>query len=368
MATVAVLGAGNGGLSSAAHLTLRGFDVRLYSRRPETLEAVSAAGGIELEGVAGEGFVPITTITNDLAEAVAAADIVELVTPTTAIEYYGAALARVLADAQPVFLNPGHTGGGLHLAHELRNAGFKGEIKTCEVASLTYACRLQGPGRVKIFSVATDLPFGAFPGKYADELLELVTKLYPNVVPAESVLETALHNLNAVEHPAQTILNAGWIEHTKGDYYFYREGTTPAVGRVIDAVDAERLELARALRVKTKSFVDLFCELGYTSESAAATGSSHLAMQESQPNWWIKGPASLDHRYIHEDVGNGLVPWAALGDVAGVDTTTMDNLIVLASLLNERDYSNVGLTLEKLGLEDVTLDTLPSFLYSGSAS
>lgn len=368
MATVAVLGAGNGGLSSAADLALRGFDVRLYSRRPETLEAVAAAGGIELEGAAGEGFVPIPVITNDLAEAVTGADVVELVTPTTAIEYYGAALAPVLGDNQPVFLNPGHTGGGLYLAHELRRAGFEGEIKTCEVASLTYACRLQGPGRVKIFSVATDMPFAAFPGKNAAELLELVRTLYPGVVPAESVLETALHNLNAVEHPAQTILNAGWIEHTKGDYYFYREGTTPAVGRVIDAVDAERLELARAFGVKTKSFVQLFYELGYTSESAAATGSSHAAMQESQPNWWIKGPTSLDHRYIHEDVGNGLVPWAALGDAAGVETPMMDNLIVLASLLNERDYSKVGLTLEKLGLEGVALETLPSFLYGGSAS
>jgi opine dehydrogenase len=187
------------------------------------------------------------------------------------------------------------------------------------------------------------------------------------VTPAASVLETALHNLNAVEHPPQTILNAGWIEHSKGDYYFYREGTTPAVGRVIDALDAERLELARALGVTTKSFVQLFYELGYTSESAAATGSSHAAMQESQPNWWIKAPSSLDHRYIHEDVGTGLVPWAALGDIAGVDTPTMDNLIVLASLINGRDYATDGLTIEKLGLQGMTLEKIPSFLHSGSA-
>jgi opine dehydrogenase len=367
MATVAVLGAGNGGLASAADLTLRGFDVRLFTRRPETLAAVVDAGGIELEGVAGEGFVPIATITSDLEEAVVGADMIELVVPTTAIEYYGTALAPTLKDGQPIFLNPGHTGGGLYLAHELRRAGFKGAIKTCEVASLTYACRLQGPARVKIFSTATSLPFAAFPGKHSSELLELAQTMYPGVQPAESVLETALHNLNAVEHPPQTILNAGWIEHTKGDYYFYREGTTPAVGRVIDAVDAERLTLAQALGVKTKSFVQLFFELGYTSETAAATGSSHAALQESQPNWSIKGPPSLDHRYIHEDVGTGLVPWAALGDLAGVDTPTMDNLIVLASLINGRDYATVGLTLGKLGLEGVTLEALPRFLQSGIA-
>lgn len=367
MPTVAILGAGNGGLASAADLTLRGFDVRLFSRRDQTLAPIVESGGIRLEGVAGEGFVPIDAVTSDLAVAVAGADVVELVVPTTAIEYYGAALAPVLADGQPLFLNPGHTGGALHLAHGLRRAGFSGEIRACEVASLTYACRVQGPGRVKIFNVATDLPFAAFPGRHADELFEVIRTLYPSITPADSVLETALHNVNAVEHPPQTILNAGWIEFSGGDYYFYREGTTPAVGRVIDALDSERLALARALGVRTKSFVEIFCEMGYTTQAAAATGSSYAAMQESEANWWIKAPASLDHRYLHEDVGTGLVPWAALGDVAGVDTPTMDNLIALGSLIAGRDYATVGLTLEKLGLDGVSLEELPRFLYTGGS-
>ena len=66
------------------------------------------------------------------------------------------------------------------------------------------------------------------------------------------MLETGFQDLNAVEHPAQTVCNAGWLEHTEGDYYFYCEGTTPAVARVIEAVDRERLALAAAAGVPTR--------------------------------------------------------------------------------------------------------------------
>jgi opine dehydrogenase len=366
MTSVAVLGAGNGGLASAADLRLRGHEVRLFSRRHETLASVINAGGIQIDGAAGEGFAKPNLITSDLGEAVTGADVIELVVPTTALAYYGATLAPLIEDRQVLFLNPGHTGGGLFLAQEMRRAGYVRDLRTCEVASLTYACRQQAPAQITVFSKAENLPFAAFPGRYAPELFEIISQLYPSIQMVESVLETALHNLNAVEHPPQALLNAGWIESSKGDYYFYREGTTPAVGRVIDALDSERLALARALGVGTKSFVDLFCELGYTTREAAATGSAYAAMQQSKPNWWIKAPISLDHRYLHEDVGHGLVPWAALGDLVAVDTPTMDDLIVLASLVNDRDYSKLGLTIERLGIAGVPAQMLGSFLYDGT--
>jgi opine dehydrogenase len=74
-------------------------------------------------------------------------------------------------------------------------------------------------------------------------------------------------------------------------------------------------------------------------------------MQESEPNRWMKGPANLDHRYVHEDVGWGLVPWIHLGRVLGVATPTMEALTVIASVANDIDYVRDGLTLERLGLD-----------------
>ncbi len=129
------------------------------------------------------------------------------------------------------------------------------------------------------------------------------------------------------------IMNAGWIEHTDGDFLFYSEGFTQAIGRVTAAVDAERMAVAKALGVPAMPFLDVFYNAGLTTKEARDSGDIARACQESEPNKTIKSPSSLDHRYVHEDVGYGLVPMAALGRLAGVPTPTIDALINLAGAL-----------------------------------
>jgi len=365
MKTIAVLGAGHGGCAAAADLTLRGYEVRLTSRRRETLAPLLERGGIELAGAAGEGFARVARITPDLTDAVTDADLLLVTVPTTAHGYYAAALAPCLAPQQIVMLNPGHTCGGLHFAAELRRQGVAWPARVCEAFTLTYGCRKTGPAAVKVMSVTTNLLFSAFPGRQRDELLAECRQAYPNLVPADNVLHGGFLNINAIEHPPQALLNVGWLEHTQGDYLFYYEGTTPGVGRAIDALEAERRAVAAALGIRTVDFYEIFWRAGYTTEAAAQTRSAYRCLQESAPNRWVKGPKSLDHRYIHEDVGYGLVPMAAFGRLAGVPTPVMDALIELASVVNGLDYRREGLTLARMGLEGVALPELERFLLEG---
>jgi opine dehydrogenase len=364
---IAVLGAGNGGCAAAADLRDRGFDVRLYSRSRERLEPMIDRGGLEMVGVRS-AFVPLATITDDLAAAIDGADLVMLAVPVSAHPNYAAALAPLLAPGQVVFLNPGHMGGGLFMTNEIHRLNGRTDVRTCEVTTLTYVCRLQGPSTVNVLQVVSNLAFAAFPGRHRDELYEAIKPLYPDIVPATSVLETGFLDINAVEHPPQIVCNAGWVERTGGDYLFYYEGTTPAVGRVIDAVDRERIAIAFAANVPTVPFVETFFRTGYTTESAMRAGSAHHALQESEPNRWIKGPPSLDHRYLHEDVGFALVPWSEMAAALGVPTPTIDSLVVLGSTLNGIDYRRSGLTLERLGLAGRDLRHLDPYLEHGLAA
>ena len=64
------------------------------------------------------------------------------------------------------------------------------------------------------------------------------------------MLKADLANLNAILHPPGMVCNAGWIEATAGKFGFYAEGSGPAAARVMDAIDHERLALARALGVR----------------------------------------------------------------------------------------------------------------------
>ena len=363
--TVAILGAGHGGFAAAADLTRRGYTVRLQARNPDRLKDLRARGGIEARGIV-QGHVPIPNTTTDVAEAVKGADLIMLVVPSVAHEPYARALAPLLDGSQPIFLNPGHTGGGLHFLRELRKAGYRGPIKTCETVSLTYVTRMEGPATVGIYSYIKQLGFGALPGKHTDEMFDLVKPLFPEIRKATSVIETALSNMNAVFHPPGMIMNAGWIQHTDGGFLFYKEGMTDAPGRVTAAVDLERIAVAKALGVRYVTFLDSFHNAGLTTKAARDSGDVSRACKESAPNATLKSPSSLDHRYVHEDVGYGLVPMAALGRLAGVATPTIDALVQLASLSMGINYARDGLTLEKLGLAGKTPSELISFVTEGA--
>jgi opine dehydrogenase len=362
--SIAVLGAGHGGCAAAADLGKRGYSVRLHARNAERLAPLRVQGGIEARGI-HQGLVPIDLLSTDVAEAVRGADLIMLVVPSVAHEHYARELAPLLDGNQPIFINPGHTGGGLHFRHELRKAGYRRPLRSCETVTLTYITRMEGPAVVNIYSYTKRLRFAALPAKEAASLLALVKPLYPEIVPASSVLETALSNMNAIFHPEGMIMNAGWIQHTGGNFLFYREGFTDAVGRVTAAVDKERVAVAKALGVPATPFLDVFYEAGLTTKAARDSGDISRACLESEPNKTIRSPSSLDHRYMHEDVGYGLVPIAALGELAGVKTPTIDALVQLASLAAGIDYARDGLTLERLGVAGKSPAELKIFVEHG---
>ena len=98
--------------------------------------------------------------------------------------------------------------------------------------------------------------------------------MWPAVEKAESVFQTTLQNGNPVIHPAVTLLNAGLLERTGGDFLFYEEGVTESVGRLIEAVDEERLAIAAALGVTILSEPALGVRQGYMREENYSTGYS----------------------------------------------------------------------------------------------
>ena len=360
--TIAILGAGNGGLAAAADLTLRGFEARLYSRSQKTLASVLERGGIELIEGGKKSFAKIAVASNDIVAVAGNSDVVMIAAPAVAHSGLAAALAPHLKPNQAVFLNPGHTGGSLHFASALRRARVNATV--CETVTLTYICRSLSPASVEVYRRTRSLRFAAFPGRLTAELTRALTALYPQIVAAENVLETGLSNINAIMHPAGMIANAGRIEAGAHDYYFYRD-ITPAVARVMEGVDRERLRIVERLGLEPRPFVELFHRAGLTSDAARASGSVYNAMRESEPNRTIKAPSTLDHRYMHEDVGYGLVPMAELAGWLGIATPVIDSLIALASAMNSVDYRRDGLTLEKMGLAGVRPESLPALLRNG---
>ena len=128
---IAVLGAGNGGCAAAADLTLRGYEVRLYSRSQATLDPILERGGIEIVEGGKARFARPRMVTADIVKAVSGSDLIMIAAPSVAHEYLGKKLVPHLTDEQIIFLNPGHTGGSLHFACILREQKAKAKIKIC---------------------------------------------------------------------------------------------------------------------------------------------------------------------------------------------------------------------------------------------
>jgi opine dehydrogenase len=363
---IAVLGAGNGGCAAAADLTLRGFQVRLFSRSESTIAKLARrAGEIELvEGGARKSAAPYF-LSPHLPPVVQDVDLIVVATPAVGHEYLAENLAKYLTDGQRILLNPGHTGGSLHFANLLRTFGCKADVQLCETVTLTYICRMPEPGRVEIYRRTTNLRCAAFPGKHTADVVKEMQQVFPNIVPAANVLETGLSNINAIMHPAGMLGNTGWIEKSGGDFLWYYEGITPAIGKWIDAVDGERLAIVRALGLTPARFVDIFYQAGLTTAAGRESGSAYQAIHESEPNRTIKSPPSLDHRYIREDIGYGLVPMADIGRLLGIKTPVMDALITLASTALGVDFRIDGLTVEKMGLVGASRERILMILENG---
>jgi len=353
---VAVLGAGNGGVASAFDFAQHGHDVTLFAppEYSENVVAVAAAGGITASGDL-EGFVPVRYAGSDAAEAMAGAELVVLVGPAYSTEPLAAAVGPHLTDGMAVLVCPGSCAGAIAF---VRAAGLELGDERCivgETSTLPYAVRVTEPGVVNVFlKLTTGVYLAGLPRSGTERLCELVREVWPAVERAESVLQTTLQNGNPVIHPAVTLLNAGLLERTGGDFLFYEEGVTESVGRLIAAVDGERLAIAAALGVTIHSDPALGVRQGYMREENYSTGYSRA------PGFLgIKAQNRLDHRYLTEDVGYGLVFMTDLAARLGVPTPVMDSVIAIASVVLDRHFRAEGeRTLGTLGLDGMSAEEL----------
>ena len=350
-----VVGAGNGGKAMCAHLALMGFPVAPYNRTPEHVAAIKLRGGVDLESYDGgpRGFGRLQIVTSDMGEALAEADVVMVVLPAYAHADIAGIAAPHLRSGQTVLLHPGRTGGALEFARVLREEECAADVTIAETETLIYASRSEGPAQARIFRIKEAVPLAALPATRTAEVLDAVSSAYPQFVDGTSVLHTSMNNMGAIFHPAVAILNAARIESTSGDFEFYIGGVTPSVARILEALDRERVTVASSIGIRARTATE-WLRMAYN-----ATGRDLNEAIHNQTGYYgIMAPATVNHRYITEDVPMSLVPIAALGRRYGVSVRGMDSIIRLACIMHQTDYWRRGRTLDKLGIEQLNVDEL----------
>ena len=261
---VTVVGSGNGGMAVGFDWAQHGHRVALYSdaAHADNIEAVRAKGGITSRGRL-EGFAPVAYCGTDVAAAMDGAEVVLVVGPAFATEAFGHALAPHLRAGMTVVICPGSCGGALAFKRAAGLAVHDDTVIVGETSTLPYAARSDGAGNVHVFhKFDSGLFAAAVPRSGNGKLLEILRLVYPSTSEAATVFQTSLQNGNPVIHPAVTLMNAALLERTGGDFRFYEEGVTPSVGRLMEAVDNERLAIAAAFGVTILVRAGYRCDAG----------------------------------------------------------------------------------------------------------
>jgi opine dehydrogenase len=348
----AVLGGGHGGLALTGRLSAAGYEVNLYEhpRFENNIKPVKELGGIEIAGPAAPktGFAKIKgIITTNIQEAIKGVHAIMVVVPAFAHRTFYELMIPHLEDGQLVLTHTGNW-GSLELVNMLSEKKIERDIKIAETSILIYACRVSAPAKISIFRHKNNLLTAAIPSKDNEYIITTLNEAFPELVPARNVLVTSLSNLN-YQHVPITILNAGRIESTKGDFLFWKDGASPAVANVIKSMDEERMLVMKALGLEPTSMLDISNKMYNTSKD------SYYKMIQTLPELHVtRAPSTLEHRYLFEDVPFGLVPVASLGDLLEVPTPITHGLVHVASTLVNTDFMHEGANVNRLGLAGLT--------------
>lgn len=356
----AVVGAGHGGKAIAAHLAIKGFKVNLYNRTFSRIQPIKKMRGIELEGEV-KGFGKLNIVTSDIEKAIRGVDVIMVVVPANGHNYVARICAPFLNENQVVVLNPGRTCGALEFLNVLREEGNQKDIVIAEAQTFIYASRGMGPAAVKIFRIKQAIPVAAIPSRKTEMVVEKLNVAFPEFIPAASVIETSFNNMGAVFHPSITILNLSRIESTLGNFQFYIEGVTQSVAKILEAVDKERVMVARKLKC-----AKVYSAIEWLSMAYNVVEDNLFDAMHSNPGYvGIMAPKTINVRYITEDVPMSLVPISEFGKIFGLKTRVIDSLIDIANSIFKKDFRESGRNLSRLGLEGLDLSQIRDILIKG---
>jgi opine dehydrogenase len=252
--TITIIGAGIGGVYLVATLGLLGCKVRLHDIVDAKLADLRNAKGVEVEGPGG-GFAPLEMATTDLKAAAEGADIFIIVTGGVFQEKVAESLAPLLRDGQLILLVQGNTGGALVVRRALDRAGCKAKVDIAEMDNYPMSAWRRAPAKIAPIVVKKGVQIAAFPGNRSDAVFARLGPLFSTSVKAPNIAYTGFMNANAMLHVANCIGNAGLIDRG-GDYKFYADGVTPMVGRLYEAINAERVAVAAALGAKVPDLAE----------------------------------------------------------------------------------------------------------------
>jgi opine dehydrogenase len=353
----AVMGSGNGARAFCGQIAALGMPVRMFEPLEATADflklkeerEIFLEGDIQVHG-------RLDAVTMEAGEAMEGADVVLVVVPSFAHPSIFSRMIPHLKDGTHVVIVPGNY-GGLLLKKMMAEAGCTCRVAISETASLPYACRISAYNTVQIYKKKYRVKLATSPADQNGAALGIMNRIFGGLVEffhAQNLLEVGLENANYTLHPLPILLNYGSIEMHGPTFRHYMDGITPIISEKVEAMDAERVAIGKALGL------DLMPSMAqlkmYYGDNGTKTIYEYVNSPDS-PYVDIVGH-SVKSRYLTEDVPGLLVPAIHLAHLAGTEAPIAKLVVDLASFLHGTDYMKNGMCPEKLGLKGKTLEEI----------
>lgn len=347
---ITIVGAGNSGSGLAADLTLKGHEVtlvkssssHLHDRSFNTLVQNGQRMFIREDGQ--EKMVVLRKVTRSF-DAISDADIVIVAVQST---YHDSLLERMkpyIRPGQIVLLNPGYFSTAFTLKH-----GYPEDVAIVEAQSSFLDCRVNDEAVVSVGFRNVRNPVAIYPYARRAQVIPKLRALDQNLVFLDSIAEAALHNPNLIVHTVGGVMSIPRIETMREQYCMYHEVFTPAVWRIVEALDCEKMDVLERLGCERVPYVEA-CK--YRNSLDDTRDAKDVFFWYAAMPTRAMGPADIESRYITEDIPQGLVMLESLAQAKSVPVPVCMSLIELAGAALGRDLRAGGRTVEALGMDNI---------------
>jgi opine dehydrogenase len=341
-AKVGIAGAGSIAMGTAALLHCNGHDPMLWSPSGKGTAALAGGGTLIANGAIDAAFRPRVA---DSAEGlVRDNDVLVLALPAYGHKAVMDSMAPHVRNAQHVIISSHASLGAIYLMQLLARHGVTAPVTAWGTTVVT--ARRRSGSEVRINTVRTLIDLCTVPDSRTQEGLALCRRLFGDrFQPRDGLLAISLSNLNPQNHMGIALGNMTRME--RGETWSQGRNVTPNVGRLLEALDQERLAIARALELDVRTVFEHF-HLSYHVPLASI---SEMNQQMHARGTGGTGPATANSRYVIEDVPYGLVVTAALGELAGRPARLHDAGTRILSAMYGRDFKAENELLNALDLQ-----------------
>ena len=353
---VGIAGAGSVAMGTAALLHKNGHEPMLWS--PSGKGTAALAGGANLAATGAIDTVFQPHLANDAEGLVRDNDVLVLALPAYGHKTVMDALAGHIRSFQHVIISSHASLGAIYLMQRLHARGIAAPITAWGTTAVTG--RRQSGTHVHINTVRRLIDLCTVPDNRSQDSLAVCRRLFGDrFQPREGLLAISLSNLNPQNHMGIALGNMTRME--RGESWSQGQNVTPNVGRLLEALDEERLAIASALNLEVRTIFEHF-HLSF-HVPIAPVSEMNQAMH-SQGNGGT-GPATANSRYVTEDVPYGLAVTVALGDLAGRPARLHDAGTKILSAMYGRDFTAENDLLNALDLPRHDLNDLKQAARTG---